>query len=112
MSDVCPSCGQIIKSASDADALLVLLTEGAPHREVYRAQNGSGWYVTRGGGQWSEEAVMRLVQSGPIRSVYRDCPGDAYHVGKTLDIPATLAARKCLPRKEWPRVFTDGTLCT
>lgn len=90
----CPTCGQLIKSASDAEQLLDLLTRGTPHRGVYRAQNGSGWYVTYGGGQWSEEAVMWLVNSGRIRSVYSNCPNDAYHVGRTLDIERTVAERK------------------
>ena len=112
MAATCPTCGQFIKSNGDADKLLELLTRGIPHREVYRAQNGSGWYVTYGGGQWSEAAVRILIKAGAIQSVYSDCPNDAYHVGKTLDIKATLAARDGKRRKDWPKIYTDGTQIT
>ena len=103
----CPTCGQIIKSASDAAELLELLT-AYPDRNVYRAANGSGWYVTRGGGRWSEEAVMHLVNSGQTRSVYSDCPNECYHVGRTLDVARTLAERKKHRRaKDAPHIYVD-----
>jgi hypothetical protein len=104
----CPTCGQLIQRDSDAAELLKLLTNGTPHRQVYRAGNGSGWYVTYGGGQVSEEAVNHLLTSGDIQRSYSDC-ADCYHVGKTLDIVATLEARKGKKSKDWPKVYTDGT---
>ena len=89
-----------------ARALLDLLTNGHPHRNVYRADNGSGWYVTRGGGKVDVEAVRELVAGGHIRSVYSDCPDDCYHVGRTLDVGRTLEERKKHRRaKDAPLIY-------
>ena len=90
---VCPACGQPMDLAREAGRLLVLLTTGVPHREVYRAADGSGWYVTYGGGRFSWAAVDRLIRDGHIHSRYSDCPEEMYHVGKTLDCSATLEGR-------------------
>ncbi len=93
----CPTCNQAVSSAfvdSEARRLLEILTNHVRHRNVYRAQNGSGWYVTQGGGPFSEKAVKKLVASRSVGSVYSDCPNDAYHVGRTYDVARTLEARK------------------
>lgn len=89
----CTKCGQLIPDHRDADWLLDILTTGVPHREVYRAQDG-GWFVTYGGGEVSGDAVRALWDRGAIVSVYSNCPVDAYHVGRTIDIPRTTEARK------------------
>lgn len=77
------------------EELLDLLTNGEPHREVYRAGKG-GWYVTYGGERTTTQAVDRLFKTGKINSVYSNCPLDAYHVGRTMDIDQTMAERKRL----------------
>ena len=107
----CPTCGQPIPSRQhlNVDALLDILQNGVPHREVYTAQDG-GWYVTYGGGRTTAAAVMALVRSGAIVSVYDNYPGGAYHVGKTLDMTATTEERKKHRRcKDAPLIYTDGT---
>lgn len=104
----CPTCGQTIKPKDiEADALLDLLTNGVPHREVYMAGDGSGWFVTYGGGRVNSNAVAELVRAEKIHSVYSNCPTGAYHVGKTLDVDATTAERT--HRKDATRIYTDGT---
>jgi hypothetical protein len=106
----CPTCGGPIEVETSAEALLRLLTEGRPHRHVYRPANGTGWYVTHSGKRFSAEAVHGLVRAGKIHSVYSDCPDDAYHVGKTLDVKATTEERRNhRQRKDAPKIYTDGT---
>jgi hypothetical protein len=92
----CPTCGQPIKRAvnDDADHLLAVLMHGNPHREVYRGRDGGGWFVTYGGGPYSERAVQELVERHQIQSVYSSIPDEAYHVGRTWDCERTMAARK------------------
>lgn len=94
----CRTCGQVLPQTK-ADDLLVLLHEG---REVYRAQDGQ-WFVTRGGGPFSDDTVQRLVKAGTIQSVYSNCPKDAYHIGKTWDYDRTMALRKKVGKV--PQVF-------
>lgn len=109
MSDLtrCPTCGKVMYVEEEADRLLAILRSG--EREVYRAQGG-GWFVTRGGGQFSFEAISELLRRRAIVSVYSTCPNDVYHVGKTLDMDATLAYRKGREKREWKRIYTDGSL--
>jgi hypothetical protein len=89
-----------------ARALLELLTHGHPHRKVYRARNGSGWYVTYRGGRVDLSAVRELFDGGHIKSVYSNCPHDAYHVGRTIDVDRTIADRK-KPGRDAPLVYID-----
>lgn len=91
----CTKCGQLLPSERDADWLLNILTNDIPHREVYRGRDG-GWWLTYGHGEVPAEAVRELVRRGAIVSVYSNCPNDAYHVGQTIDIDRTMAARKKL----------------
>lgn len=102
----CPTCGQPITATTrDATWLLELLTNGVPHREVYHARDG-GWFVTYGGGQVSAGAVQSLIDSKLIASVYNNCPADAYHVGRTLDIERTMEERKKHHRgKDAPKIY-------
>jgi hypothetical protein len=97
-------------SMRDADWLLNILTNEVPHREVYRGRDG-GWWLTRGHGEVPPEAVAELLRRGAIVSVYSDCPTDSYHVGRTIDIPRTLAARKKLG-KAAPHIYTDTSTDT
>ncbi len=106
---ICPTCGQRVKPvALDAVTLYRVLMHGTPHREVYRSQDG-GWWVTHGGGETTAEAVQELIDTGQIQSVYNSCPGDAYHVGKTLDMDTTLAERKNGRLSKNIRIYTDGS---
>ncbi len=104
----CPTCGQPIRHLLDAHNLLEVLTNGLPHREVYHGQSG-GWWVTYGGGEVSADAVRELVERGFIRSVYNSCPDEAYHVGRTLDVDATMAERKKHRRgKDASKIYVDA----
>lgn len=88
--------------------MLELLRNGQPHREVYRGADGSGWYVTYGGGQFSQQAVESLVAAGLVASVYSDCPSEVYHVGRALDCARTAAERKKHRRgKDAPKIYVD-----
>lgn len=95
MTSKCPTCGQALPMTANGDgaALLTLLREGVPHREVYRGTNGR-WYMTHGGGEWSAAAVQALVRSGYISPRYSNLPDEVFHVGKTIDVEATLSERK------------------
>jgi len=96
MSEICKCCGQTIpprRAVLNAEQLFAALTAEGRRREVYRAQDGS-WWVTYGGGQTTLEAVQELHRAGKIQSVFSNCPSDAYHVGRTIDMPRTLAARQ------------------
>lgn len=92
---VCPSCGQVLPGDNEARRLLHLLTTATPHREVYRGRDG-GWYLTYGGGPFSEIAVRLLLERKQIQQVYSSLPDDAFHVGRTWDCERTMAARKKL----------------
>lgn len=76
-----------------ASMVMELLKSGEPHRELYRARDG-GWFITHGGGAVSDNVARDIIASGEVNSVYSNCPTDAYHVGKTLDVDATIAERK------------------
>jgi hypothetical protein len=106
----CPKCGGSIEVVTGADELLRLLTAGDKPRQVYRAANGSGWYITYTGTRVSVTAVDALLRAGKIQSVYSDCPRDTYHVGKTLDVKTTIEERKKHRRgKDAPKIYTDGS---
>lgn len=111
MTDYCTACGQRLPRTwpEEEDRLRALLRGGHPHREVYRAGDGSGrWFVTYGGGEFSEQSVRALVKKGVIQSVYSNCPNDCFHVGRTLDIDRTLAERKKHRRgKDAPKIYVD-----
>ena len=94
----------------ESQKLLELLTNGHPHRQVYIAANGSGWYVTHQRGAVSTNAVRELIDDGYIQSCYSNCPAESYHVGKTLDVEATIEERKRHRRgKDAPLIYTDGS---
>lgn len=96
--------------SKEAQQLYDLLKNGRPHREVYRAADGSGWYITHQRGRVNEGVVSELIRFGYIRSCYSNCPSEAYHVGKTFDVDATLAERKNYRQtKDTPIIYTDGS---
>lgn len=103
----CPNCGQPMLG-NQIDRLRDLLRSGQRHRHVYMAQSG-GWYVNHGGGPVPFEAVQALLQQGEIARVYDDC-AEAYHIGKTINMAATLEYRKGKKRKDWRSVYTDGSI--
>jgi hypothetical protein len=96
MSDnCCPTCGQPLPpiDKDDPDALLRLLKASDKRREVYRGSGGR-WYVTYGGGIWPKRSVLELMARGEIRPKYNDPFVEVFHVGRTIDNQATLAARQ------------------
>jgi hypothetical protein len=92
-----PMWNVALKLTPDARKLFEVLRNGRPHREVYHGRDG-GWFVTYGGGAVSASAVRELVTAGLVASVYSNCPTDSYHVGRTLDVERTLAARRLWKR--------------
>lgn len=89
----------------EAESLLNILQNGVPHRQVYRG-HGGGWFVTYGHGQVSYSAVNELLTRNLISPVYSDCPNEAFHTGKTLDVAATLEERKKHRRaKDAPLIY-------
>jgi hypothetical protein len=103
----CPCCGQELpaKIYRSADELLHALKTAKPHRELYIGTDGR-WHMTYEAGTINTNFVNELVRSGYVQSVYSDMPTTSYHVGKTWDCEATMAARK---RGEKINIFTDGT---
>ena len=89
----------------EAERLLHILRDAYPHREVYRAKNESGWYVTYGGGKFTYSVVLELIDEGYITSVYSDCPFEMYHVGRTIDVVRTMEERRKYKRKDAPLIY-------
>lgn len=77
-----------------AEALLDLLINGHPHRVVYRSRHGNSWFVTYHSGKVDVAIVRELFDAGHIVSVYSNCPTDSYHIGRTIDVERSMAARK------------------
>lgn len=79
------------------DELLAILTSADPKgklHEVYRAQAGT-WHYTHSGRDAHRIAphlITALVGSGVLHRVYNGT-GDAYWLGPTMDIDATVAQR-------------------
>lgn len=105
---ICPTCGQQVRHDLNADALLGLLRHGVPHREVYLGRDHN-WYVTYGGGTTTAAAVNGLLGNGLIHPVYDNLPSEAFHVGDTLAMEATLLRRKETGDRE-RLVYTNGTI--
>lgn len=103
---VCPTCGGQVKVSAviGADELMDILAKD-PDRFIYRGCDG-GWFLTKRRGELNSEIVWDLIRRGAIRSRYSDCPNEAYHAGKTIDITLSLAARKKFG-KGAPLVYID-----
>lgn len=108
----CPTCGSpIAQHGANSDWLLDILTRD-PDRFIYRGRDG-GWWLTKSRGELDPNVVRDLIRRGAIVSCYSDCPDDAYHVGKTIDIPRTMEERKKHRRKrDAPKIYTDGSTDT
>lgn len=79
------------------DELLAILASADPKgklHQVYRSQAGT-WHYTYSGRDAHRIAphlITALVGSGVLHRVYNDT-GDAYWLGQTMDIDATVAER-------------------
>jgi hypothetical protein len=78
----------------EAERLLHILRTATPHREVYRSRTGECWRVNHRGGRFSANAVRELFDGGYIQSVWSNCPYDAYHIGRTVNVDRSKAERK------------------
>jgi hypothetical protein len=109
MSEKCALCGQRLPVPpdpadrrgviTDEHELLAILTERA-EREIYRSEMGS-WHYTNAGKDRRRVAVAlihSLIRRGTLRPVYSNTR-DAYWLGRTIDINATLAARRMHGKK-------------
>lgn len=106
MKKQCPACGQPLpKRLLGAEALLDILRAGGEKIWVHKGQNSRRWYITHGLGEADPQAVQELVSTGAISPVYSNCPGDAFNVGPTLDVEATLASREGRPKSEWQTIY-------
>lgn len=101
----CPTCGQRMPQITDPDQLVaVMKTED---RQVYKGQDGN-WYLTKGGGPISDWVIDGLRKAGRIRDQYSDLPNQYFTTGKTIDMQATLAARKGKPSLDWQIVYVEA----
>ena len=98
--------------SAEATRVLQILTNGTPHREVYLAAHSyTDWWITYSGGQAQDAAVRELINAGLIVPIFSSS-GGCYHVGKTLDMEATQAARAKVKDRKMRiaiRIYTDGT---
>lgn len=107
---ICSKCGQKLPrivspiAFTDANQVLEMLQHDSD-LQMYKSTVGT-WHLTRHRGQIAPEVVASLVNSGSVQSVYSNIPSEAYHVGKTWDYEATMAARK---RGDKINIYTDGT---
>ena len=90
--------------APSTDGLtLYAILQQDPHRMVCRSDtpdkrgNCHRWNVTRGGGTAPNREVQALIAAGMIRPAYSNCPGDLYQIGPTMDLAATIAAKRVDP---------------
>lgn len=60
---------------------------------LYRATLSGRWYLTYGRGEVAPGVVSNLVAKGLVRPRYSDMPNDAFTVERTIDVPASKAAR-------------------
>jgi len=106
MSDRCPTCGQPLRVpprfiANAGDLLHEMSTrtdEDERPIDVYLSVNGT-WHLTRTANcQISPVAIRELLNRGAIRRTYSDCD-ECYTTGPTLDVAATLEARRIHGKK-------------
>lgn len=107
-TDTCPVCGQHYKPegsvprkwqlVNNADELVAMLKVKGPDgqmRQLYRAQDNT-WHCTFSGNNRhivDRRLITELVGSGVLSRVYNDT-GDAYWLGQTIDMDATMAKRR------------------
>jgi hypothetical protein len=99
----CPTCGQTVQRViRDPAELLDELRDG---RDVYRSVNGT-WHLTRTRNMTiTPEAVYELLKYGKIVRTYSNCD-DCFRIGQTIDIEATMQARRRLGKKA-PLVYVQ-----
>jgi len=106
--DTCPVCGQgisvpqhryerpqIIETEDDLIEILCSRTPNGEQRQVYRSRENT-WHFTYGSERphtIDRRLITALVGSGVLRRVYSDT-GDAYWLGQTIDMDATMAKRR------------------
>jgi hypothetical protein len=87
MTKHCPTCN-CRSGLLSADDLLRVLAKDAT-LEVYRGDGTDRWFLTRGFGETSAEAVQELATREAICPVYSTTT-DCYHVGKTIDMARSI----------------------
>ncbi len=103
---ICPTCGR--EFSLDANTLWQILLNGIPHRQVYLGSDGN-WYVTYLGQSTTHDAVQYLLHQGIIQPCYNDMSG-TYHIGRTIDMKATLELRKQYRRsRDAPLVYVGDS---
>ena len=81
-------------------------------RELYRGQNGR-WYLTHGGGPFSENVVEALQKLPGIVPRYKAdgrLQYDCFAYGKTIDLDETLRRRRAGEIHKRARVYVDGSM--
>ena len=102
MDERCPTCGQSVSRrqyVATTAAELVAELRSRDKRMVYRFTDNSGWGLTYGG-RVSPEAVADACRAGLIHECYSNAPGDAYWLGRTIDVEETLLERKRTGKKD------------
>lgn len=100
--DICPTCGQAILSeryAAATAAQLVAALKERPRGMIYRFADQYGWGMTHGG-KVHPQAVHDAVAAKLIRPCYSNAPRDAYWLGQTIDVDASLALRAKTGRRD------------
>ena len=109
MAKHCSTCTCEVAGYLTAERALSLLN-GPRERDLYRGRDSNRWFITYGGGEVHPDVVSELLERGAIRDKYKNTPNECYWTGKTIDMDATMAARKGKRMKDgWPTVYADGT---
>ena len=97
----CPNCGFRFTDQAhgrriiDGEEELLEILRGDKTRMVYRTTDGNWCYSSPGNDHHVIDAavVEELVSKNILRPCYTNTT-DAYHLGRTLDVDRTLAARR------------------
>src|SRR5690348_6852294 len=110
MVERCETCGKVVVPEPKAATYHVITTEGElvtllkqmERRMVYRFKDRHNeWGLTHGHGLRVAPALVRsAVKAGILHSCYSNCPDDAYWLGSTIDVDATLERRRQTGNKQ------------
>lgn len=117
MSERCPTCGQLVVDEPPQETTTMFTREGdlvaalraQVEGQVYRIDGSNEWAITRiRGVRVAADLVKGMVAARVLRRAYSTCD-DAFWLGPTIDIEATLELRKqTRNRNAGPVLYDDA----